>query len=129
MQGNFCTAISCMDGRVQLPVINYLKMKLGIDFVDVITEPGPIKILSEGTDVQAIERIKRCIGISIEKHGSKFVTLSAHHDCAGNPEEKEIQLKQLLASIEVIKSWHFDVKIMGLWIDDQWTANEIIIKQ
>ncbi|PVX23455.1 MAG: hypothetical protein CW716_12145 [Candidatus Bathyarchaeum sp.] len=128
MEEKFATAINCMDGRIQFPVINYLITKLGIDFVDVITEPGPNKILSEGTDLQAIERIKQCVGISIKKHGSKFVAMSAHHDCAGNPEEKESQVKQLLSSIEVIKSWNFDVKIIGLWIDDQWKTNEITFK-
>ena len=128
MKEKFGTAISCMDGRIQLPVINYLKAKFGIDFVDIITELGPNKQLSEGTDLQAIERIKRCLAISMEKHGSKFVILSAHHDCAGNPEEKEIQLKQLLSSIELIKSWNLDVKIIGLWIDEQWKANEISLE-
>lgn len=128
MEEKFATAINCMDGRIQVPVINYLITKLGIDFVDVITEPGPNKILSEGIDLQVIERIKRCVEISIKKHGSKFIAMSAHHDCAGNPKEKEVQVKQLLSSIEVIKSWHFGVKIIGLWIDDQWKANEIIFK-
>ncbi|GAB4379897.1 MAG: hypothetical protein Kow0042_29680 [Calditrichia bacterium] len=43
----FCTAINCLDGRVQLPVIQHLKKRFKVDFVDVITEPGPNLILSE----------------------------------------------------------------------------------
>ncbi len=38
--GTFATAINCMDGRVQLPVIAYLKSKYVVDYVDAITEPG-----------------------------------------------------------------------------------------
>ena len=43
----FFTAINCMDGRVQLPVIKYVQEKFDILFVDMITEPGPILYLSE----------------------------------------------------------------------------------
>ena len=53
----FATAINCMDGRVQLPVINYLKDQYKIDYVDMITEPGPIKILSELKDNKLVESI------------------------------------------------------------------------
>jgi hypothetical protein len=45
--GNFVTAINCIDGRTQLPVINFAQKKYGIDYVDMVTEPGPIKILTE----------------------------------------------------------------------------------
>ena len=50
MEGKkFGTAINCMDGRVQEPVAKFLKEIYGIDFVDTITEPGPVKILSENS--------------------------------------------------------------------------------
>ena len=43
----FATAINCMDGRTQLPVIAYLKEKCKIDCVDMVTEAGPVKILAD----------------------------------------------------------------------------------
>ena len=46
----FCTAINCMDGRVQIPVITYLKERFKADYVDVVSEPGPNRILAEGSD-------------------------------------------------------------------------------
>jgi hypothetical protein len=42
----FCTAVTCMDGRVQLPVNAYLRERFGADFVDTITEPGPNAVLA-----------------------------------------------------------------------------------
>jgi len=33
--GKFATAINCMDGRVQLPVINWLMENLSVDYVDI----------------------------------------------------------------------------------------------
>lgn len=40
----FATTINCMNGRVQIPVIDYMKSKYGVDYVDMVTEPGPNKI-------------------------------------------------------------------------------------
>ena len=125
MKGKFCTAINCMDGRIQLPVISFLKTKFGVDFVDVITVPGPNKILSEGVDAKTIGNLKRCVGISVKKHGSEVVAVSAHEDCAGNSVEKQVQIEHLLCSVEVVKSWNFDVKIVALWVDKNWETTQI----
>jgi Putative carbonic anhydrase len=35
-EGKFGTAINCMDGRVQEPVINWMKVRYGLDYVDMI---------------------------------------------------------------------------------------------
>jgi len=45
----FCTVINCIDGRIQLPVIEYLKIRFNVEYVDTITEAGPNLILSENT--------------------------------------------------------------------------------
>lgn len=39
----FAAAINCMDGRTQVPVIEFLKNKYGVDYVDMITEPDPTR--------------------------------------------------------------------------------------
>jgi hypothetical protein len=55
----FVMAINCMDGRVQLPVIEWLKKEYEADYVDMITEPGPNKILAENKDQLFINSIKK----------------------------------------------------------------------
>lgn len=124
--GSFATAINCMDGRTQSPVINYIRKKYKVDYVDLITEPGPIRILAENKDKMTLESIKRRVEISTGKHCSEHIAIVGHHDCAGNPVEKEIQLKQILDSIKTVKSWGFRVEIIGLWIDKKWTAHEVL---
>ena len=104
-EGTFATVVNCMDGRTQLPVIEYLKKKYGVDYVDSITEPGPIKILAERTYLTIIDQIKKRVGISVEKHGSRHIAVVGHHDCAGNPTDQETQLKQIDASIKLISEW------------------------
>ena len=91
---NFATAINCMDGRVQLPVIKWISEKYGVDYVDMVTEAGPVKILADNGDAVLQESIRKRVEISVNKHGSKIVAIVAHFDCAGNPVEKDIQIGQ-----------------------------------
>jgi hypothetical protein len=123
--GSFATAINCMDGRTQIPVIDYIRKKYKVDYVDMITEPGPIRILAEKTDKPTIESIKRKVAISTEKHISVHIVIVGHYDCAGNPVEKAMQLKQILESIWTVRSWGFRAETLGLWIDEKWVAHEV----
>ncbi len=124
-EGTFVTAINCMDGRVQLPVIEYLKNKFGVDYVDMITEPGPIKYLAENNDKTTIESIRKRVEISAVKHGSKVVAIVGHDDCAGNPVERDIQLEQIKKSIELAKSWGFAVQLLSLYVNERWEVEEV----
>lgn len=124
-RGSFATAINCIDGRTQLPVIEYLKNKYGVDYVDAITEPGPNRILAEQRDQGVLASIRRRLEISVMKHGSKHVVIVGHHDCAGNPVDKETQLSQIAAAVETVKSWGFPCEVTGLWVDGQWNVHEI----
>ena len=121
----FVTAINCMDGRVQEPVINYMKKKYNIDYIDMITEPGPDKILAEGENKFKIESIKERVDISVIKHGSKLIAMVSHDDCAGNPVDKETHITQTKESIKTISTWNHNVKIIGLWIDENWDVYEL----
>lgn len=124
-KGKFATAVNCMDGRIQLPVIEYLKNRYGVDHVDSVTEPGPIKILTEGTNVAALESIKHRIDVSVNKHGSRSIALVGHHNCAGNPVKREFQEVQLKKSLATVKAWGFDAEIICLYVNARWVVEEI----
>ena len=110
----FCTSIHCMDGRIQEPIIKYLKENLNITYVDTITEPGPCKILSENENKVLINSIIERIEISLNKHSSKLIAISGHYDCAGNSCDEEIQKKQIRESIKHLKNNYPEIKIIGL---------------
>uniref|UniRef100_A0A7J2TKB8 Uncharacterized protein n=1 Tax=Archaeoglobus fulgidus TaxID=2234 RepID=A0A7J2TKB8_ARCFL len=120
----FATALNCMDGRVQEPVIKFLKEKYKVDFVDMITEPGIDRILAEG-DKKILEEIKNKIEISIKKHGSKIVAVVGHADCAGNPVEKEEHFRQIRKGKEILRSMNIDVEILGLWVNENWEVEVV----
>jgi hypothetical protein len=121
----FATAINCMDGRTQLPVIDWVKREHKVDYVDTITEPGPVRILAGATDAAGLECIKRRLAISVTKHGSTHVALVAHADCAGNPVDQETQLRQLRLAAATVLSWGFAVQIDLLWLGDDWRIERI----
>jgi hypothetical protein len=73
-----------MDGRVQLPVINYLIDRFNATYIDSVTEAGPILYLADKTDSEQTKLILRRTDISINKHKSSGIAVVAHHDCAGN---------------------------------------------
>jgi carbonic anhydrase len=124
-QGAFATAINCMDGRTQLPVIEWLKAAYGVDFVDSVTEPGPVKILSEACDSPAAKSILGRVAISVDKHGSKHIAVVGHHDCAGNPVDKSTQMKQIRSAEATISSWGFEAEVVGLWVDEDWQVHKV----
>ncbi|MCD4735040.1 MAG: hypothetical protein K8R53_03265 [Bacteroidales bacterium] len=121
----FVAAVNCMDGRVQEPVIEYMKKTFNAEYVDMITEPGPDGILAERKDEARLQTIKERLAVSVEKHKSNLIGVFGHGDCAGNPVEKEIHIQQTMSAVALIKSWFEGVKINGYWIDENWKVNLI----
>jgi len=122
--GKFGTAINCIDGRTQNPVSQWIKANYSVDYVDTVTEPGCDKVLLE-VDYGKVEHIKSNLLISIKAHNSSLIVIAGHHDCAGNPVSKEEHLTQIKKSINIIKSWNFPVKVIGVWVNDQWKVEQI----
>lgn len=114
-----------MDGRVQEPVIEYLKRYFGARYVDMITEPGPVKTLAEHTHNGLLESIQRRLSISIQKHKSIGIAIAAHTDCQGNPAPPEEQKKQLVAALSWLKQEYPQMPILALWVDEEFQVHPI----
>ena len=123
-EGKFGTAINCIDGRAQKPVSEWVKQNHSIDYVDTVTEPGADKALLMENQ-ERIEQVRTKVNISIKAHGSTIIVIAGHHDCAGNPVSKDEHIEQIKKSVEIIKSWNFPVKVFGLWVNDQWTIDQV----
>ena len=121
--GTFGTVINCMDGRTQLPVNEYLRKNYNLDYIDTITEPGPVKILADNQS--SVDSIINRVNISVDKHGSKLIAIVAHHDCAGNPLPREDQYKQMAKAVQTVHGWNLGVECIGLWVGDNWQVEMI----
>jgi carbonic anhydrase len=122
----FACVINCMDGRVQDAVKNYMQKNYGVDYVDMVTEPGPNKILADNCNSAIIENIRKRVEISVHHHGSKIVAVVGHFGCAGNPAEKSEQIKHLQMTRDTVKAFGFPVEIVPLWVDGDWQTVEKI---
>jgi hypothetical protein len=122
--GKFATSINCIDGRIQIPISNWIKQKYFVDYVDVISHPGSDKVIGEKI-IEGITEIKSKVLVSINAHNSKLIVISGHHDCAGNPVSKEMHMTQIKKSINLIKSWDYPVTVIGIWVNDKWEIEEI----
>ena len=122
---SFCTVVTCMDGRIQLPVNKYLREKFNVSFVDTITEGGPVGIIASGSDKFIIERILKRLQISVNNHKSEKIAVVAHHDCAKNPVSYGEQIDHLKRSVNFVKQAYPNLEIIGLWVNDKWEVEQI----
>ena len=119
MKFKFATAINCIDGRVQATVAEFIQKNYGIDYVDMITVPGPDKVLSERRDFHEVESVKNKVLISCNRHNSKLLFIAGHYDCAGNRCGKEEHLRQIREAVQNTSKWNIDAEIRGIWIDEE----------
>jgi hypothetical protein len=106
-----------MDGRVQLPVLHWIRRKHHIDYIDVITEPGMDGVLATQDN---IKEFLRRIRISIEINNSVRIFIVGHHDCRGNPVDKKAHRKNILKAVKRLKSHWPGLDIIGLWVNNLW---------
>jgi hypothetical protein len=121
----FATVINCIDGRTQLPLIAYLKEKCKVDYVDIVTEAGLVRILADSADRALVDSIKHRVEVSVEKHCSRYIAVAGHFDCAGNPVSEEIQRRQIQKSIKTVLSWNFKANVLGLWVNENWNVHDV----
>ena len=125
---SFCTAVNCMDGRVQLPVTAFLRERFGVDYVDMITEPGPNRVLARQTHFSLIESVLDRVRISVERHHSVGIAIVGHHDCAGNPGGEAEQTADTIAAVKYLRkrcARYGDIAVIGLWVDENGSVSEI----
>lgn len=127
-----------MDGRVQDAVKDYMKTNYSVDYVDMVTEPGPNKILAkperaerveglaDNSDSLIIANIKKRVEISTHHHGSKVVAIVGHFGCAGNPTEKQEQINHLQLAKKTVEGFNLGVEVIMLWVDGDWKTVEKI---
>ena len=121
-EGKFATSISCIDGRIQIPLNNWIKENFSVDYVDTVTEPGVDKNVTKDS---VIDSIKAKARISINAHKSELIVFSGHYNCAANPVSDEEHIEMIKKGVEVISSWNLGVKVIGVWVDDSWNVNPV----
>jgi hypothetical protein len=123
---SFGTVINCIDGRVQIPVLEYLRTHFSQEYFDACDDAGPLKTLTDRKDRCRLNSLKEQIRVSLEVHGSRLIAVVGHHDSAGNPlpgEEQEVQICRALKYLRA--AFGKDIMYLGLYVDDQWMVREV----
>jgi len=116
------TCLNCMDGRVQLPVIQWIKENYPVDFVDVITEAGMDNVLA---CEKYIGEILRSIRISVDINKSSFLFIVGHYDCRGNPVDEGVHRKEIAEAVNRLKTFWPNHQIIGLWVNKSWAVEMV----
>ncbi len=129
MKGIFTTCLNCMDGRVQLPVIQWIKENYSTDYVDMITDAGMDGVLA-GENHKDIKSILKKIDISLKRPNLhlNIIFVAGHHDCLGNPVDDETHKRQISIAAEKLKNLRPSAQIIGLWVSDEWKVEKITEK-
>ena len=113
---SFATAVNCMDGRVQEPVSAFARKQFGVDYVDMVTEAGPV------ADINA--SVLRDVSISVAAHRSCGIVVAAHADCAGNPVANEAQQAQCLAAAKLLRKKYPQLEVVPVWVN---AASKVVV--
>ena len=118
------TCLNCMDGRVQLPVLQWIKENYPVDFVDVITEAGMDNVLCNQQDIR---EVLRSITISVNVNKSTRLFVVGHYDCRGNPVEEKVHREEINNAVQRLKTYWSKHEIVGLWVNENWNI-EVVVK-
>ncbi len=119
----FATVLTCMDGRIQRKVNDYLQTVFGARNIDTITTAGTVKHLATETDQTST--LLANLRISTEGHGSTQIAVVAHHDCAGNPVPDDVQRGQIAESVAYLSNQHPTAEVIGLFLDKNWVVEKV----
>jgi len=115
----FATCLSCIDGRVALPVTYYIKSKHRVAFVDYITEAGMDGFIFQPG---ALEGILRKADFSFKNHHSSILYIVGHTQCSGNVVDDEQHRKDILGAVERLRRLRPSVAVGGLFVNKEWKA-------
>ena len=122
---SFATVLNCMDGRVQSPVLEFVRKETGIDWVDNLAIPGPAMAFSDDADPHLRQLVERGLGISVKSHGSRQIYIVIHHDCAGCPYDRKTQQGLAMAAVRTVSSWFPEASVRALWVNEHWEVEPL----
>jgi hypothetical protein len=111
----FAVAVSCIDGRVHQPVIDWVRTTVGVDRVDLVTEPGPDAALAE-CPTPRCATVRERLDVSLRAHAPRAVVIAGHDDCAANPVDRSTHRRQIADAARELAAWGHDVPVLGVWV-------------
>ncbi len=114
-RSNRCTAVVCMDGRIQDAAADFIRDHFDVDFVDTVTDAGPVGSLSGGNEAISASLL-RCVGISVQVNRSVGIAVAGHEGCAGHRVEEEQHRRDTVAAAAAVAAAFPDLEVVPLFV-------------
>ena len=115
---SFGVALTCIDGRISEVVQHQLRSEWGVDFVDLVTLPGPEAAVP---GLPAHHAVWDALRISVHNHGSTRAAVVAHTDCAANAVELDARREQVREAVFEVREVLPRADVSG-WLLDTTTS-------
>jgi hypothetical protein len=120
----FAVLLSCIDGRTQQPLLNWVRRELGVSHVDVVTEPGIDAVLARGDD-HAVQALLDKVCVSRLAHGAIALVVAGHHDCAANPGDAASHAADLARATTGLRQALPELPVRAVYVDSTWNVAEL----
>jgi hydrogenase maturation factor len=122
---NSGTVVCCIDGRIQIPVVEFLRNLWNVEWVDVVTEIAPERLLSDGNEEESVRRIHENITASLVQQLEARLAVASHSGCDCNNVPDEEKREMVRASVRILREAHQDASIIGVWVDETGTVSQL----
>lgn len=116
----FAVLLTCIDGRIQTPLAQWVRQRYEVAYADVITEPGIDAVLAHGPE-EARAALLDKICISRLAHHAAHAVIAGHHDCAANPVARAVHEEQIRAAVDYLRATLPRLTTVGVYVDNTWT--------
>ena len=121
----FAAAVRCIDERVHQPLTAWVTARFGVEFVDLLTQPGPDVALCCAADDE-LAHLRRHRGISVEAYRSGALVIAGHDDCAANPVSASEHRDHLRPALVRARAWAPPgLQVVAAWVDRAGRVEEI----
>lgn len=120
-RASFGVALTCIDGRAAPVVHRELCREWGVDFIDLVTLPGPEAALPELPEQHAVWD---ALQISVRRHGATRAAVVAHTDCAANDVDVDTRREQVREALFEVRHLLRSVDVTGWLVDTETGAME-----
>jgi hypothetical protein len=110
------TAVNCIDGRTQRPVLDHVATRFGARNIDLVTAPGAVRHLAAEPTAVGTSLIE-AVRVSMTVNESTQIAVVAHQDCRGNPVPDRTQEAQLVSAAATLRLHFPEADVVALFLD------------
>ena len=79
-------------------------------------------VLAEQED---ISEVLRSIKVSVNLNKSTRLFVVGHHDCRGNPADKNQHRQEIIDAVKRLKPLWPAQEVIGLWVNENWQVETV----